>query len=224
MKMAANQFGVIFDLDGLLVDSEPLQAESFNIALEPLGIRLSDEVFEGLVGIATIQNFRDIKDQYGILQSLDELMAAKNRAYSELIWSRLQPRPGAVQLVKRLAAEGVPMAVASSSVGDDVRASLRSVGLFEYMEHVVTADDVQRTKPAPDLYLLAAQRLGIPVGRCVAFEDAGPGVQAAVSAGIRCVAVPHKFTAAHDFSMAVAVWTTLEGVSPETVRALLDHE
>lgn len=215
-------FAVVFDLDGLLVDSEPLQAESFNMALAPHGITLTEADFEKLVGIATIQNFRDIQREYRILESVDSMMARKNKAYKELIWSRLQKRPSAGELVEALASEHVPMAVASSSVGEDVRASLQSVGLLDAMSHVVTADDVARTKPAPDLYQLAAQRLGMSPRQCIAFEDAGPGVVAATQAGIRCIAVPNIYTARHDFSPAVWVTGTLEGITPAILRRFLE--
>lgn len=113
------------------------------------------------------------------------------------------------------------MAVASSSVGKDVRASLQAVGILHFMEHVVTADDVQRTKPAPDLYLLAAERLGIPPAQCVALEDAGPGVLAATTAGIRCVAVPNIYTKRHDFARAALVVESLETLTPQTLMALV---
>jgi HAD superfamily hydrolase (TIGR01509 family) len=124
------------------------------------------------------------------------------------------------EIVEALAGARVPLAVASSSPRVDVHLSLESVGLAHFFARVVTADDVVNTKPAPDLYLEACRGLGLPPGRCVAFEDSGAGVQAATAAGLACFAVPHAYTRKHDFSKAVAVLGSLREISLERLDSM----
>ena len=216
MKWAA-----IFDLDGLLVDSEPLQARSFNIILEPYGIRLETDDFRDLVGYTTTDNFKVLKARHEqIDKSVDQLMEAKDRAYHKLVHSDLVPNPGARELVQSLSARQVPLAVASSSPRRDVELSLNAVGLTPCFAAVLTADDVVETKPAPDLYLLAARALGISPEWCVAFEDSGAGCAAACAAGMHCFVVPHEFTRGQDFSRATGLLRSLEEVTVERLEAL----
>ncbi len=213
-------WGVVFDLDGLLVDSEPLQAESFNKVFAPYGIRLSDNDFEELVGIETIDNFRHLRQKFAIDTPLDDLMAHKKEEYHRLVKTRMVPCIGAVELVHGIAARGVPLAIASSSPREDVLLSLDTIGLRSFFPVVVTADDVATTKPAPDLYLQACAAINLPPQHCFAFEDSGAGLTAAVAAGLRCFVVPHRYTRTHDFSAAQAILPTLENITPGELEAL----
>ncbi len=215
-----SSWGVVFDLDGLLVDSEPLQALSFNEVFAPYGFYLSEDDFEELVGYETIDNFRHLRKKFAIETPLDDLMAQKKVAYHQLVRTRMVPCIGAVELVQGLAALGARLAVASSSPREDVILSLETIGLDSFFPVVFTADDVANTKPAPDLYREACQAIGIPPARAVAFEDSGAGLTAAVAAGLRCFTVPHRYTRDHDFSAAQAVLNTLADISPVEIRAL----
>jgi HAD superfamily hydrolase (TIGR01509 family) len=213
-------WGVVFDLDGLLVDSEPLQAESFNEVFAPYGIYLSEDDFEELVGYQTVDNFRHLRKKFAIETPLDELMALKRVAYHQLVRTRMVPCIGAMELVEGLATLGARLAVASSSPREDVLLSLDTIGLSKYFPAVFAADDVAATKPAPDLYLKASAAIEVPPARCLAFEDSGAGLTAAVAAGLRCFTVPHRYTRDHDFSAAEAVLETLADITPEEVRTL----
>jgi len=212
--MLRDEFGVVFDVDGLLVDSEPLQARAINGVLGRHGIHLGEEEFTELVGVQTRDNFVLLKARYGLPESVDELLEAKAAIYLELVGTDLKACEGAVELVRTLHRMGVPLAVASSSPRKDVHLSLEAVGLADCFYHVVTAEDAPRPKPAPDLYLEAVRRLGLSPEQCVAFEDSGAGVVAATSAGLTCYAVPHKYTRDHDFSKAAAVLGSLADVVP----------
>jgi HAD superfamily hydrolase (TIGR01509 family) len=217
----AAQWGVVFDLDGLLVDSEPLQARSFNVVLEPYGIHLTEEDFEELVGFETIDNFRVLRRRHAIDTPLETLMERKNAAYHHLVRTELQTRTGVRELIAALQEDGAALAVASSSPRADVLLSLDAVGIRDAFSVVVTANDVERTKPAPDLYLLACNRLGLEPAACVAFEDSGAGLTAAVAAGLTCFAVPHRYTRDHDFSRAAGILDDLAQVTPSQLRTLV---
>jgi HAD superfamily hydrolase (TIGR01509 family) len=213
-------WGVVFDLDGLLVDSEPLQALSFNEVFAPYGFHLSEADFEELVGYETIDNFRHLRKKFAIETPLHELMALKRVAYHNLVRSRMVPCVGAVELVAGLAAVGARLAIASSSPREDVLLSLATIGLSNYFPVVFAADDVAATKPAPDLYLAASSAIRVPPARCLAFEDSGAGLTAAVAAGLRCFTVPHRYTRDHDFSNAQGILKSLADVTPEELRTL----
>jgi len=211
-------FGVVFDLDGLLVDSERVQAMAFNEVLSPYGIRLSDEDFAKLVGISTAQNFADLARMHPRLAiDLHAIIRAKDRAYAALVPVEMRAMPGAPALVERLSRAGVPMAVASSSFRGDVESCLRQVGLDALLATVSPGDEVPRTKPWPDVYLRAAGMLGLAPARCVALEDAVAGVKAAKAAGMRCIAVPNRYTRGHDFAAADLA---VDGLPDVTLAAL----
>lgn len=172
------------------------------------------------MGYETIDNFRHLRQKFGIETPLDELMARKNEEYHHLVRTRMVPCAGAAGLVAGLATQGARLAVASSSPRADVELSLETIGLRSFFGFVVTADDVARTKPAPDLYLQACSGINVPPARCIAFEDSGAGLTAAVAAGLRCFAVPHRFTRDHDFSAAEAVLNSLADISPKELDTL----
>lgn len=215
-------WAVVFDLDGLLVDSEPVQQESFNVVLARYGVRLDEDDFRPLVGRSTRENFAFLKARYGIEEPIGDLLARKAAAYDALL-ERIQPIPGAVRLVRDLAGAGVRMAVASSSPGDVVRRSLAATGFDGLFGVVVGGDEVARTKPAPDVYLRAVEVLGLPAGRCVAVEDSEAGVEAAVGAGLRCVVVPNRYTRGGDFAGAARVCRSLDDLKGEALRRLVDR-
>ncbi len=217
-----SHFGVVFDLDGLLVDSERVQAMAFNAVLAPYGIELSDDDFAMFVGYSTAQNFNDLAGRHSKLAPhVQEILAAKDRAYAELVETHMKPMPGAVELVRMLHASQVSMAVASSSYRVDVEACLCLVGLSNLLPTLSPGDEVARTKPAPDVYLRAVQLLGIPAASCVALEDAEAGVRAAKTAGLKCIAVPNRYTLRHDFSAADLVLESLEALTLPAILALL---
>lgn len=215
------RWAVVFDLDGLLVDSEPVQQESFNVVLARYGVRLDDDAFRPLVGRSTRENFAFLKERYGIGDAIADLLARKASAYDALI-ARIRPMPGAVRLVRDLARSHVRMAVASSSPRGVVLRSLLAAGFEGGLGVVVGGDEVARTKPAPDVYLRAVEVLGLPAGSCVAVEDSEAGVEAAVGAGLRCVAVPNRYTSGDAFARADLVCPSLDDLTVTALKRVVD--
>jgi len=191
------------------------------VVLEPLGITLADDDFQPLVGHSTLQNFHDLKDRYGIEESVESMLKRKAVAYQALIDSHMTAMPGAGRLVAELEGLGVPTAVASSSARCDVDRSLAAVGLGAGIDFAVASDEVPRPKPAPDLYLEAARGLGLDPKHCVALEDSNAGVQAAHSAGIVCIAVPNLYTRDQAFEDAALVVDSLEHITVPILRSLV---
>jgi HAD superfamily hydrolase (TIGR01509 family) len=182
--------GAVFDLDGLLIDSEPgwgrAEAELFrrhglayteDERLATLG-RSVDEVIAALAARLGLP----AESGAGLRRELMDLVAAEYVAGHPIL-------PGAMELIARLRNE-MPLAVASNTDRALVEASLAVIGVADAFQAVITAQDVARAKPAPDIYLLACQRLGVEPGDAVAFEDSDSGVRAARAAGLTVVAVP----------------------------------
>ncbi|MFI7019135.1 HAD family hydrolase [Streptomyces sp. NPDC050164] len=183
---------VIFDLDGTLVDSEPNYYEAGRQTLAEHGVPdFSWTDHERYVGISTQETVADWIERYGLRASVEELFTAKNRRYLDLARSSTRAYPEMRKFVELLAAEGVPMAVASGSSPEAIEAVLAGTGLDAHLRTVVSADEVAHGKPAPDVFLEAARRLGADPAACVVLEDAAPGAAAAHAAGMRCIALPY---------------------------------
>jgi HAD superfamily hydrolase (TIGR01509 family) len=212
--------GVVFDLDGTLVDNMPFHVEAFALFVRRHGLPPLDHELRGRLDG---QRNRDI---FPILfgRPLDEASfrqfeEEKEGLYRELSRGRLRPLPGAPRLLELLEARGIGAAVATSAPAANVVHTLDELGLAGRFRAVVRSDQVPRGKPAPDVFLEAARRLGAPPTSCLAFEDSPAGVTAARAAGMTCIAVTTSFSpeqfAAHgarpdaavrDFAAFLAGW------------------
>ncbi|QMV05317.1 HAD-IA family hydrolase [Streptomyces lincolnensis] len=211
---------VIFDLDGTLVDSEPNYYEAGRQILDEHGVPgYSWSDHERFVGISTLETVAVWKDEYGLRASVEELFDAKNRRYLELARAATRAYPEMRTFVELLAGEGVPMAVASGSSPEAIEAVLAGTGLDAHLRLAVSADEVARGKPAPDVFLEAARRLGADPADCVVLEDAAPGAAAAHAAGMRCIAVPYLAAQADAPEFAGAGLLLRGGQAEFTARA-----
>lgn len=185
---------VIFDMDGVLVDSEALINAAAVSMFREKGLVVQPDDFLPFVGAGEDRYIGGVAEHYGF--PLD-VTAAKHRTYEiylDLVPSRLEAFPGVLELVHACRAAGFRVAVASSADEIKVRANLEKIGLpINFWDVVVTGEDVGNKKPAPDIFLSAAEKLGLSPPNCVVVEDAVNGVQAAKGAGMRCVAVAQTF-------------------------------
>jgi len=214
---------VIFDLDGTLVDSEPNYYEAGRQTLAEHGVPdFTWTDHERYVGISTQETVTRWKSLYGLRASVAELLADKNRRYLALARTATRVYPEMRAFVELLAAEGVPMAVASGSSAAAIDAILAGTGLDAYLRTTVSADEVDRGKPAPDVFLEAARRLGADPADCVVLEDAAPGAAAAHAAGMRCIAIPYVAAQADAPEFARAGLLLRGGQEEFTARAAHD--
>ncbi len=179
---------VIFDCDGTLVDSEPLSRTAWERALEPYGYVLTDADAEASVGLPYPRVHAFFAER-AALPAADEFWTELSVELYELIDADLEPFDDAVNAARELRARGVPVAVASSSFRDRLHRTLSRAGLLDAFDAVVAGDEVEHGKPAPDMFLLAAERLGVEPAACVVVEDSPPGVQAGLAAGMITLAV-----------------------------------
>ncbi|MFC4495107.1 HAD family hydrolase [Streptomyces ovatisporus] len=183
---------VIFDLDGTLVDSEPLYWEAGRRVLAAHGAgEFTWQQHTRFIGISTVETMEALRREYGVDAPVGQLVAEKNRSYLQLAARSARVFPAMLDLVERLHAAGHPLAVASGSSGEAIEAVLEGTGLDDLLPVRVSAEEVERGKPEPDVFLEAARRLGADPARCVVVEDAPPGAEAARRAGMRCVVVPY---------------------------------
>ncbi len=185
---------LIFDFDGLLVDTETPAFESWRALYTEYGHELTLDLWQG--GLGTGHGF-DASAHLAALstQPIDQAALLARRMAAKHALSAKQPLlPGAREILGQAAALGLPCAVASSSGSDWVLGWLRQHGIDAAFACIRTADDVARTKPAPDLFLSAAACLGVSPASCLVFEDSPNGILAAHAAGMRCVAVPGAIT------------------------------
>ncbi|MFE8922871.1 HAD family hydrolase [Streptomyces rochei] len=211
---------VIFDLDGTLVDSEPNYYEAGRQTLAEYGVDdFTWTDHEGYVGISTQETVADWKRRYGLRAPVEELLAVKNRHYLDLARTSARAYPEMRKFVELLAGQGVPLAVASGSSPEAISAILARTGLDSLLPTVVSADEVARGKPAPDVFLEAARRLGADPADCVVLEDAAPGAAAAHAAGMRCIAIPYVAAQADAPEFATAQLLVRGGQSEFSARA-----
>lgn len=182
---------VIFDLDGTLIDSEPNYFLADQKLLARYGIPFSEEDKRRYIGGSNLDEMTDLVRRHGIPATPEALAAEKNALYLEIAEHSTRVYPKMKAFLERLVAHRIPVAVASGSSLEVIHRLLASVGLNETFEYVVSAEEVPKGKPAPDVFLEAARRLGIPPQHCVVVEDSCPGVEAAHRAFMRCIAVPY---------------------------------
>lgn len=182
---------VIFDLDGTLIDSEPNYFLADQKLLERYGIPFTEEDKRHYIGGSNLDMMRDFVRRYGIRETPEALAEMKNAIYLELAEADTPLYAPMKAFLDRLVARNIPVAVASGSGPAVIARLLAKVGIAHHFEHTVSAEEVAQGKPAPDIFLEAAKRLGIPPQHCVVMEDSRPGVEAAKRAFMRCIAVPY---------------------------------
>jgi HAD superfamily hydrolase (TIGR01509 family) len=194
---------VVFDLDGVIVDSEHLWDEVREELARERGGRWHDRAQADMMGMSSPEWSRYMHDVIGLDESPAEIDELVVEAMLERYADRLPLIDGAEEAVRRLA-ESFRLALASSSNRRVIDAVLDSAGLASSFEATVSSEEVSRGKPAPDVFLEAARRLDLPPGRCAAVEDSGNGIRAARAAGMRVIAIPNRRYPPQAESLALA--------------------
>jgi HAD superfamily hydrolase (TIGR01509 family) len=185
---------LVLDMDGLLVDSETASGEALRLFLDGHGHEMLQSSIEGALGRRLPEAMAVVAAAYDLPGPLDELVVAFDAMRLEALRGNVVAMPGAVGLLNWAASKGLPRALATSSFRGQAEVALTEAALMGRFDVEVTGDEVQFGKPAPDLFLLAAERLNVSPRACVVFEDAPAGLEAAARAGMRRVWVPNAHT------------------------------
>lgn len=212
---------MIFDFDGLLVDTERLARESWRRTEEELGWGLDPTFVRSVVGLRVPEIHARLETHVGPERGREAWERAQHHFHRLLDEGPPQVLPGAFELLDALDVWGVPRALATSSLRPRFERKVRGTGVRERFAHIVCGDEVPRGKPEPDIFLHAAALLGVPPGGCFVLEDSGPGIEAAHRAGMRPLLVPdHHEPDAATLERAEAVLADLRAALPYVAARL----
>jgi HAD superfamily hydrolase (TIGR01509 family) len=201
---------VVFDLDGLMIDSEPLFEESARRLLARRGVALQRPVLRAMMGSPARQALQVFRDGHGLTETVEELRIESSQLFHEILGEeRVKLLPGVVELLERLEKKGIPRAIATSSSRRYLERVLTPYGLLEHFAFSLTCDDVTHGKPHPEIYEKAAARFGHAAAEMVVLEDSPNGLRAAKAAGARCVIVPHALVPLDDLEGADGIVSNL---------------
>ncbi len=198
---------VIFDMDGVLVNSEPLHHEVSLVQFEQLNIEVTNEIFATFTGNSNKMIYQKIKDRFQLDHEIEDLIAAKNRLFIEAFDKKedLHLMSGVKDLIVDLYNNGMQLVVASSSEMEIINKVFERFDLDKYFTHKVSGNDFPESKPNPAIFLKAAELAQTPVENCIVIEDSTNGIKAAKAAGIYCIAYKSEGVDTQDQSLADTV-------------------
>jgi len=209
---------MIFDLDGLLADTEKLHRQAYRDALAEHGIDLSYRQYDEH-WIRDGKGIRDFIAEHNLSIDPTVIRPRKAARYEALVRSNVQPMPGALHVLATLRRHKT-LALATSSYQDDALAVIETLGIKDCFSCIATKSNVERIKPFPDIFLWVASRLAVTPTQCLVLEDAEKGILAANAAGMRSIAIPNVHTRGNDFSRATIVLSSLEQLTLEVIEKL----
>jgi HAD superfamily hydrolase (TIGR01509 family) len=200
---------VVFDLDGIIANTEDLYEQAGETVLGRRGKTYDADLREKIMGRPVVDAIQIMIDCHSLPDTVDDLMCECADVLQQLIATRLAPMPGVISLIDDLLSAEMPIAVATSATPEYADNVLTRLNLKHRFRFILTAADIRRGKPDPEIYLLAAQRLGLSPPQMMVLEDSANGCRAAVASGAYVVTVPNRHTPDHNFSGARFVADTL---------------
>ena len=213
---------VIFDLDGLLVDTEILHSQAYEAILKEYKKKpkLNDYGIVQISGLIARKNWQYLKKKHNLKEDVEILLEKKRHLFLKIIKKIKKPKNGVKNLLNLLKEEKIKMALASSSTKEYILAILDNIKLRNYFDEIVSFEEVPKEKPAPDIYLEVAKRLGVEPSSCLVLEDSESGVKSGRNAGMKVIAVPTKFTKNQDLSRADLIVNSLKDIKWSTLIKL----
>jgi HAD superfamily hydrolase (TIGR01509 family) len=210
--------GILFDMDGVLVDSEPYICKAAIMMFEELGVKASPEDFNPFVGMGENRYIGGVAENHGVKVDIVKVKARTYEIYENIVKGQLSALPGAHSFIAECRRRGFRLALATSADTVKMRVNLREIGLPpETFDSIVTGLDVVNKKPFPDIYVRAALMIGLKPEECLVVEDAASGIKAGKAAGCKCLGITSSFDAR---VLAGADWicTSLEDVPQEAIN------
>ena len=207
----------IFDMDGVIIDSEPLHTAMKIKTFRHFGLRLTEQECLEYMGRTTKFMFRHFIEKYDRAISLEEMVHYKHQIYLEALYNDggIKPIAGTMELLRELKAKNIPAAIGSSSGRQVIDAVVEKFQLQPYFQSILSGADLPQSKPDPAIYLLSAQRLGVRPKDSIVIEDAAAGVQAAKAAGMYCIAYRNPSSGRQDLSQADRIVESIKDIVVE---------
>ncbi len=210
---------ILFDMDGVLIDSQPMHYEADVETLKHFGVCVTVKDVEKYAGTTNLDRYTRFKEDYAMDASVDTMVAYREQCIMDMIHSRdISVIEGIRELLKDIRGRHLKTAVASSSSYDLIYAVLDKLSIREYFDQVVSGEDLKNSKPAPDIFLKTARQLESDPEECVVIEDSGNGVLAGIRAGMKVVGYVNPTSGKQDLSLATRIITSLLEI---TARDLL---
>ena len=213
---------VIFDMDGVIVDTEPVHYYAYHKHFKELNINVTDEMYTSFTGNSTRNIFQKLKEQFNLSENVEDLVLRKRHLFNDAFDSKedLYLIEGVEDLIKDLHANGIQLIVASSASNVTINRVFTRFNLHQYFTHIVSGEDFPKSKPHPAIFLHAASLSIAPKENCIVIEDSTNGIQAAVSAEIFCVGYNSLHSKNQDLSKANVVIHHFNELNFEKVRDL----
>jgi HAD superfamily hydrolase (TIGR01509 family) len=205
---------VIFDMDGVIADSEPIHVKAEKELFLPYGVALEDEELQRFMGFGIEPMLKKLIEKYGVPVRADALYAVHRENLLRLMRQKLEPVPGALELIRLLHHGGVSLALATSSFREMADMVTRKFGIEKCFRTVMTVEDISRSKPDPEIFLKASAEMGFGPKECLVVEDSTNGVRAARAAGMTCIGLRNPNSGRQNHDGADVVVDSLRQVTP----------
>ena len=217
---------VIYDLDDLMVNSNPLHFEASSQVFEKYKVdlgKLPSSVRSGFIGMRVKDILKEIVRYFNLKIDFEKLHQERSELLLKLVREKLKMMPGLVNSLKRIKGGGLKIALASSGAWWYINLVLEKFKVADYFDVIVSGDDVKRGKPDPETYLIAVKKLGIRPSQAVVLEDATNGIAAAKAAGCFCIAIKNPYTPKQDLSRADLALDSLADLSLKHLQSISTH-
>jgi len=213
---------VIFDMDGVIVDTEPVHHYVYNQHFKQLNITVSPELYASFTGFSTKNTFEKLKAEFNIEHDIESLIETKRNLFNDAFDHKedLYLLDGVEDLIKELHAKGMQLVLASSSATVTINRVFNRFGLHKYFSHIVSGEDFPQSKPHPAIFIKAAELSQTPVENCIVIEDSTNGILAANAAGIYCIGYDSVNSKLQDYSKADKVIRNFSELSFEVISGL----
>lgn len=212
---------IIFDMDGVLIDSEPAYLEMNKKLFKDLGIDLAKTDYHQFVGMSSKKMWTDIRDKFSLSNEVEELIEMERKSMYEILSSVSisSPMDGIIDLINILKNKNFILSVASSSARENIKLVLNKLNLTQYFEYVISGEDVNKGKPEPDIFLKVATKFNVPTSKCIVIEDSNNGVAAAKKAGMKCIGFKNINSGNQDLSKADLI---IENFSQKSLDKIIE--
>ncbi len=213
---------VIFDMDGVIVDTEPVHYFAYQRHFAELGIVVPDDMYATFTGNSTKNIYQKLKERFAIEEDVEKLVSIKRALFNDAFDTKedLYLLPGVGELIRELHGRGMNLILASSSAHVTIRRIFDRFRLHPYFAHIVSGEEFPRSKPDPAIFLRAVELSGDPAAQCVVIEDSTNGIRAAKAAGLYCIGYDSKNSRMQDLSLADMAISNFSELSYEKIRML----